>query len=276
MVSAGAGHLLPTNVGGDRADGAGRDDVDVLAMAAHELRTPLTTIAGFASTLRAHRTRMAPAAVEAAFGFLERQTERLAAMLEQVLDLGRYRHDRPDSSPVELAGVVADALEAAPPPSHVTLTVADDPAAAPLVVAADRLSVTRVLVNLLTNAYRYGGPNIAIESHNGAGGVTLSVQDDGSGVPRTLEVAMFAPFVGGGNGDASQPLGAGQGLALARQIVESFGGHLVHEPAQPHGARFILRLPAWTFPEAAALPGDQPRRVIVDVGDAAGEVDSSV
>ena len=275
MPSRGAGHSLLTRGAADRAGGAGRDDVDVLAMAAHELRTPLTTIAGFASTLRAHRNRMAPADVEAAFGFLERQTERLAAMLEQLLDLGRHRHDWPDSSPVELASVVADALEAAPPPGHVTLTVADDPAAAPLVVAAERSTLTRVLVNLLTNAYKYGGPNITIDSHHGSGAVTLSVQDDGSGVPRTLEVAMFAPFVRGGNGDASQPPGAGLGLALARQIAESFGGHLVHEPVQPHGARFTLRLPAWTFALPLALPGDQPRHVIADVGDAGGEVDSS-
>lgn len=276
MVSGAAGHAHLVRAGGDRAHGAGRGDVDVLAMAAHELRTPLTTIAGFASTLRVQRNRMAPADVEAAFAFLERQTERLVAMLEQLLDLGRYRHDWPDSSPVELAGIVADALEAAPPPRHVTLTVANDPAAAPLVVAAERSALTRVLVNLLTNAYRYGGPNITIDSHNRSGGVTLSVRDDGSGVPRTLEVAMFEPFVGGGNGDAAQPRGAGLGLALAREIAESFGGHLVHEPVQPHGARFTLRVPAWTFPQPATLPGDQLGRVILDVGDAGGEVASSV
>jgi diguanylate cyclase (GGDEF)-like protein/PAS domain S-box-containing protein len=244
--------------------GAGGDDMDVLAMAAHELRTPLMTIAGLASTLRAHRDRMAPANIEAAFGLLERQSERLAATFEQLLDLGRNHHDCPEPGPVDVASVVADALEAAPPPGHVTLKVADDHAAAPLIVAAERSTLTRVLVNVLTNAYRYGGPNVTIAAHNGAECVSLIVQDDGPGVPSALEVAMFTPFVSGGSGDARQPRGAGLGLALARQIAESFGGHLVHEPVQPHGARFILRLPA--------VPLSEPeRRLAVSSRDGEGD-----
>jgi diguanylate cyclase (GGDEF)-like protein/PAS domain S-box-containing protein len=257
-----AAHLFLTRGGGHRAGGARRDDVDVLAMAAHELRTPLATIAGLATTLHTRRDRMPPADVEAAFGLLERQTRQLAGLLEALLDLGRSRHVRPDPSPVDLAAVVADALEAAPPPGRVTLTVAGYPATAALVVAAERSTLTRVIVNLLTNAYRYGGPNITIDSHNGAGDVTISVQDDGSGVPSALERAVFAPFVSGGTGDVAEPRGAGLGLALARELVESFGGHLVHEAVLPHGARVTMRLPASTLPDPVARLGDDPRPAI--------------
>jgi diguanylate cyclase (GGDEF)-like protein len=222
-VAASESRLRPQS--DDWPKGGGFDGVDVLAVAAHELRSPLTAIGGFASTLRSYRDQMSPADVDAAFAILERQTQRLAAMLDQLLDLGRYHRDTPQPTAVDLADVVADALEAAPPPAHVKLTIASDPPTSPLVVAAERSNVTRVLVNLLTNAYRYGGPNVAIESHNGGRDVDLSVQDDGRGVPRALEPGMFAPFVHGPNPGPSQLRGNGLGLALARGIAESFRGH---------------------------------------------------
>jgi diguanylate cyclase (GGDEF)-like protein len=251
-LSRATGDLPPARVDGG---GGRRHDVDVLAVAAHELRTPLTTIASCTSTLRAHRDRLTPAELDAAFGFLERQTQRLSDTLDQLLDLGRYRHDWPDSEAVHLAGVVADALEVAPPPAEVTVRLAGDLTTDASVVAAERSTVTRVLVNLLTNAYRYGGPTITIDAHGEAGRVALGVQDDGPGITDRLEVAMFAPFVRGDR-DGAGPRGAGLGLAVARQIAESFGGRLVHQAVRPHGARFTLWLPVSTSPEAAAVDRD--------------------
>lgn len=230
-------------------DRAGRDrfdSVDLIAAAAHELRTPLTSIAGFATTMRASRHKMTPAELDRSFAILERQTHRLGAMLDQLLDLGRHHNASPTLMPVDLAEVIAEALETSPPPHDVKVTMAGEQPASPLVAAAERTTITRVVVNLLTNAYRYGGPNIAIASHNGAADVTLTVQDDGPGVPNALERAMFVPFVRGEHNGATVNGSTGLGLALARSIAESFGGNLTYEAVRPHGACFTLKLPAAT------------------------------
>ena len=228
----------------DRLMEESHDGFGLIALAAHELRTPLTTIAGFATTLRERRNSMEAADVDSALAIVERQAHQVCLMIDQLLERGRFRQDRPPLTAVDLAAVIADAIEAAPPPGHVSLTLTGDPPASPLIVTAERSRVTRVVVNLLTNAYRYGGPNIIINSHNGAATVTVAVEDDGPGVASGLGEAIFAPFVRGAVDVASPPRGSGLGLALAREIAESFGGHLTHERVRPHGACFLLKLPA--------------------------------
>lgn len=231
------------------ADCAGRTDasgvaVDLLSAAAHELRTPLTSIFGFVATLVAHHEQMTTSAVHEALVILERQTKRLASMLDQLLELGERDRGGSLRSAVDLAEVVNDALESAPPPAGVTVTVTVAPGEAPLVVSSELLAMTRVLINLLTNAYKYGGPNVAVSSRKGTSDVTLTVEDDGAGVAGWLVPDLFEPFVRGGNGALPHPSGNGLGLALARTIVESFDGRLTYEPAAPHGARFTMTMPA--------------------------------
>jgi diguanylate cyclase (GGDEF)-like protein len=232
----------PRVVGG--AQGEQRPGLPLVVVAAHEMRTPLATIGAIASTLRAFRGRLPDADIDAALDVIEHQTNGLVAMLDDILELGQRHNTARATTAVDVADVVSDALEAAPPPDDVSVEWTRRPAA-PLVVAADRSRVTRALVNLLTNAYRYGGPHITIDARNGTADITVSVEDDGPGIPSALSDTMFAPFARGETG-GSLPGGSGLGLALARDIAESFGGGLVHEPVEPHGTRLVLRLPAAT------------------------------
>lgn len=244
-----SGHGLPgeTTKTAARRDRRLKDDeyegFMLIARTAHELRTPLTTIAGFAVTLRERRNRMEAVDVDSALAAIERQARQLAVMMDQLLERGRLRRDRPLLVAVDLADVVADALEAAPPPEDVRLTLTADPSGSPLTVTAERSRLTCVLVNLLTNAFRHGGHNVSVDARKGSAAVTVAVEDDGPGLPSGLEDAVFAPFVRLGTSPASSG-GSGLGLALARETAEYFGGHLIHEHVQPHGARFVLTLPA--------------------------------
>ena len=221
--------------------------MDIVAAAAHELRTPITSIAGYTATLRANRHRLTETEIDEALVILDRQTHRLAATLDQLLDLTQYEHLPSPRFAVELADVVADAVESAPPPAGVTVSVAGAPDGAPLVVSSERLAMTRVLINLLTNAYNYGGPNVAISSHNGTSDVTLTVEDDGTGIAPKLVPTLFAPFIRGGATGRPHPPGAGLGLALARTIVESFDGQLTYTSRHPNGSCFTVTLPATTL-----------------------------
>jgi diguanylate cyclase (GGDEF)-like protein len=153
-------------------------------------------------------------------------------------------HDRPPLATVDLEGVVADALQAASPPADVVLTLRADPSGSPLTVTAERSRLTCVLVNLLTSAYWHGGPNITVETRKGSAAVTVAVEGDDPGLSSRPEEALLAPSVRGGAPSQPRASGLGLGLALARETVEYFGGHLTHEHVLPHGARFALTLPA--------------------------------
>jgi signal transduction histidine kinase len=126
------------------------------------------------------------------------------------------------------------------------VTVTADPASAGPVLA-ERGALTRVVVNLLVNAYRYGGPTIAITVRTAGGQVQLAVEDDGPGVPAEFESRMFDPLTRGSDGQA-HPRGSGLGLAISREIVESVGGHLDFDPIRPHGARLTVTLPTGPNP----------------------------
>jgi signal transduction histidine kinase len=96
-----------------------------------------------------------------------------------------------------------------------------------------------VFTNLLTNAYRYGGEHIRIESALFNDEVVLTVSDDGPGVPGDLIPHIFQPLT---RGRDSRGLGSGLGLAIVQRLVHAFGGKIICEPGQQHGARFTVRL----------------------------------
>jgi signal transduction histidine kinase len=216
---------------------------DVVAVTAHELRTPLTTIIGFASTLRSNRDHMTPEAQDAAFDSLDRQANRLTDIVDQLLDLGRLRGTgMPPLARIDVRDAIADALDVAPPHEPVSVTLGWP--SPELAVSGHRSSIARLVVNLLTNAYRHGGPQVLVDTVGHGDLVEIIVEDDGPGVPEDVEAGIFDPFVRGTGHGGSGPAGAGLGLAIAREIARSFGGDLVHERVEPHGARMRLTLPA--------------------------------
>lgn len=208
--------------------------------AAHELRTPLATIAALGSTLATHYEALSDEQLTDALAALRRQSQRASTLVANLLDLSQLDGGRSviELASIPLAAVVQRSLDSAPAPAdaHVVTKVADD-----LRVVADESRLEQVVTNLLTNAYRYGGPTIVLEAHVEGDEVVLVVGDDGKGVPPDLLADLFEPFSRGS--DAPDVGGSGIGLALSRRLVETFGGRLDYEPGDP-GARFVCRLQA--------------------------------
>src|SRR6185369_16185242 len=96
------------------------------------------------------------------------------------------------------------------------------------------------LVNLLTNAYRYGGAEVEVATHVDGARVTIAVSDDGPGVEPELQPSLFEPFSRGRTSRAVD--GSGLGLAITRCLLETLGGRVDYESRVPHGARFVLEL----------------------------------
>jgi len=207
--------------------------------AAHELRTPLATLAALGETLALRMDEMSEENITRALGALQRQSARASRLVGDLLDLTRLEGGRVDVSlrRVQIPGLVARVLETAPAPADREIIDATQDAT----VLGDVLHLERLLTNLLSNAYRYGGPNITIETARVDGHVVMTVADDGEGVPADLAPIVFDPFIRGKQ--ASSVGGSGVGLALCRSIVDALGGSIWYEPGIPSGARFCVRLP---------------------------------
>jgi PAS domain S-box-containing protein len=210
-----------------------------VANAAHELRTPLATLRMVAGLLGTRRDSMTADQIEECCDLLERQGHNLDALVGDLLDLTRIEHDDPVEArdTVAVDELVARATETAPPPDRVTLTIELQPGLT-AVGHPDRLN--RVLVNLLTNAYRHGGRSVYLSSRVVGRETIVAVEDDGDGVPAELVANLFEPFTRATDG--REP-GHGLGLAIAAGIVERLGGRISYTNPPSGGARFTVRVP---------------------------------
>jgi signal transduction histidine kinase len=214
--------------------------MNFIALAAHELRTPVTTIRGFATTLHHLRDRLDLDRQRELERVLVEQSERLARLVEQLLDLSRLDADAIAIAPEEIdvrTQVEQIVATAAPDGADVEIDVPDGTHA-----VVDRNVLDRVVTNLLTNAFRYGTPPVRLSVERTDRHLRLAVEDRGRGVSREFVPDLFERFARseGSRGDGP---GTGLGLAIARSYARAHGGDLIYEDAEPHGARFRLVLP---------------------------------
>jgi len=112
--------------------------------------------------------------------------------------------------------------------------------AGPVPATGDRDALLRAVGNLLENAFAVAD-TVVVEVTQTANGPTVSVADDGPGVPAEERERIFEPFVRLPSGPRG---GTGLGLAIVRRTVESHGGTVTCDPCPAGGARFTVRLPA--------------------------------
>jgi signal transduction histidine kinase len=205
---------------------------EFIANAAHELRTPAAAIGQAVQALGIAHDEATRAEVVAA---LTRQSARLRHLTTNLVHLATV--DAGPSAtllePVPLVTAIHHALAHASPPlgREVQVDVAPD-----LVVRADVHQLDRVFVNLLTNAFRYGGPNVTIRATAAGGRVEVEVADDGDGIPAAVGTALFEPFR---RGPQRHPEASGLGLAIVERLMHRFGGSARYCPGEP-GAVFVL------------------------------------
>jgi signal transduction histidine kinase len=210
-----------------------------IALASHELRTPVTTIHGLAATLNRHGARLEADQRRELREALERQAERMAKLVDQLLDLSRLDAEAIEISP-ELINV-RERLEeivsevAAERRTEVSVLAPPD-----LEAPADPAALDRIVGNLVVNALRYGAPPVEVTAEHRDRHLRVFVEDHGEGVPAQFVPELFERFTRTGRERAS---GTGLGLAIARSYARAHNGDLVYEDAEPHGARFQLILP---------------------------------
>jgi len=206
-----------------------------IANAAHELRTPLSVLIGIISYLETHHD-LQPREVANHLEVLSRQGRRMHVLVNNLLDLTLLEQGRATlaTSPVDLAAAVDRVVTTLPVPHGKTVAIDVDG-----LVLSDPVRLEQVIVNLLANAYTYGGPNVGIASRDLGDRVELEVADDGPGLHADIVEHIFEPFR---RGEGTGPGGSGLGLAIVRGVVEALGGRVRYVAGRP-GARFIVDLP---------------------------------
>jgi two-component system sensor histidine kinase KdpD len=216
-----------------------------VALASHELRTPLTALLGF-SELLAQRPFEA-VEVRRMAELLQRETERLARIVDDFLDLSRLERGlglRLAPAAIAVAPALAAAVELfRRADSHRIVLECDERLPA---VLADPDALDRILKNLVSNAIKYSpaGSTVRITARAAAAAsVEVSVHDDGRGIPPDALPRVFEPYYRA-PGAAGAARGTGLGLAVVKALIEAHGGTIGLESAPGRGTRVTFVLPA--------------------------------
>lgn len=219
-----------------------------LNMVTHELRTPLTSIRSFSEILQDNPN--VPLEERAEFlGIINKECQRLIRMINDLLDFAKIEAGRMDWSFCELDPKrLAESAAASVAPMFegkqvdLSLTI---PAEVPL-VTSDEDRLTQVIVNLLSNAYKFVPEKsgwVKLGLHCELTEVTVSVADNGPGIPPDKREEIFEEFRQVTGQDGTHPSGTGLGLAICRRIVDHLGGRIWVESTLDQGATFRFTIP---------------------------------
>jgi Na+/proline symporter/nitrogen-specific signal transduction histidine kinase len=215
-----------------------------LSQVSHELRTPMTSVRSFAEILR--DTPDLPVEDARRFiGIIHEESQRLTRILDEILDLSVLESGQVRLSlrPVRLDAVVAQAAsstEGLRATAGVSLTI--DPQGMAVAVMADADRLAQVLINLISNAVKYGKaaePEIRVRAGTSGGRVWLEVADKGPGIRAADRERAFEKF--SRLNEVTLAGSAGLGLPISREIMRNLGGDLVIVPSEG-GAVFRLTL----------------------------------
>jgi PAS domain S-box-containing protein len=219
---------------------------EFVSTVSHELRTPLTSIRGALGLLS---SGMLGTINEKAANLLRialSNSERLVRLINDILDLERTQSGREPLAfrPVQLGEIVRQAIDGMQPVAdEAGVLLIHDKTQVEITADSDRL--LQVVTNLLSNAVKFSPPNSAVSVmlRSGASGVTLSVIDQGRGIPADKLEAIFGRFQQVDASDSRQKGGSGLGLAICRAIVLQHTGRIWAERNPVRGSTFRVFLP---------------------------------
>jgi len=221
---------------------------DFVATASHELRTPLAAVYGAARTLLRTDIEIPGDQRDRFLEIIVSETERLTAIVSQILLAGQLEEGRVDVTTAEtdLKPLAESALDSARlrAPEQIQLRLEQN--GVPAVALADEDKLRQVLVNLLDNAIKYSpdGGEVVVELEGGNGRVRLAVRDRGLGIPPGEHERIFEKFYRLDPALTRGVGGSGLGLFISRELVGRMGGSLTVRSQPGHGAAFVVDLPA--------------------------------
>jgi len=231
---------------------------EFLAMLAHELRNPLGAVSTAAYLLARMDSLPPPVARSAAI--IQRQSQHLARLVDDLLDMSRITRGKVELRrvPIDLGDVVRHAVESTRElvearRHRLQVSLPGEP----LPLVADPTRIEQVLANLIRNAVKFTDPGGLLEIDAAARDdyVMVGVRDNGAGISGELLPRVFDLFTQGPQGLDRSAGGLGIGLTLVRSLVEMHGGRVeAHSDGPGRGSRFTIWLPL----AAAGAPAPAP------------------
>ena len=219
---------------------------DFVSKVSHELRTPLTSIRMFAETLKLRRGDLK--SEERCIEALDRESARLQVLIDRLLDWGKMESGMRtyELAPHDVHAVVDEAIQSFEPTRTgrdvecKTEFMKDLPA-----LVCDRAAIVDVLVNLLSNAYKYGGSpcNLTIQVSASKEDVSICVRDNGIGIERGEHKRIFLKFYRVDDKLTRKREGSGLGLAIVQHVMKAHRGKIEVESTRGSGSAFTLSFP---------------------------------
>jgi len=219
---------------------------EFVSTVSHELRTPLTSIRGALGLLSSGMLGVINEKAANLLRIALNNSERLVRLINDILDLERTQSGREPLAfrQIQLGEIVRQSIDGVQPMAdEAGVLLIHDKTQVEVMADPDRL--LQVITNLLSNAIKFSPANSAISVmlRSGASGVTLSVIDQGRGIPADKLEAIFGRFQQVDASDSRQKGGSGLGLAICRAIVLQHNGRIWAERNPVRGSTFRVFLP---------------------------------
>jgi two-component system phosphate regulon sensor histidine kinase PhoR len=221
---------------------------DFVANVSHELRTPLSIIKGYVETLVDGHRDMPVADRDKFLQTVQRHTERLNSLLDDLLTLSRLESVNPGlhCEGTDLGHLIAGVIEdyrSRPVAAQHQLEFSVDAVLPELLI--DPLKISQVLGNLLDNALKYTpkGTRIAVTAKREGAEIEVTVRDNGTGIPAEDLPHIFERFYRVDKGRSREKGGTGLGLSIVKHIVQLHGGRVRVESTLGQGTAFHFNLP---------------------------------
>jgi two-component system, OmpR family, phosphate regulon sensor histidine kinase PhoR len=218
---------------------------DFMSNVSHELRTPLAGIRAAAETLQEGALDDPPAAQEF-LGHIQRETDRLTQMVEELLELSRIESGAAPMkfTRVDLTALVDDTVRRfARQAERAQLTLTARSGESPLTIVGDGERLERALGNLVANAIKFtpAGGSVTVAAAAEGDDVILTVEDTGVGIEPEQQARVFERFYKTDRGRGND--GTGLGLAIVKHIARAHEGSVSVESRPGRGSIFTMRLP---------------------------------
>ncbi|MCK4748672.1 MAG: HAMP domain-containing histidine kinase, partial [Bacteroidales bacterium] len=218
---------------------------DFISNISHELQTPVSTVKVALEALNTYDLKKDPKITGEYLEMASREVDRLGGLVGKVLNhsLLEDQSDWLQKEACDLHDMVQKIMKT------MEITIREKgaeisliPAEGPFMVLVDPVYVEGVIHNLIDNSLKYAGPEPEIEIllASGSSGVTLSVRDNGPGIPNEFKEQVFEKFFRITTGDRHDVKGYGLGLNFASQVMEQHHGSISQDNLPGGGCEFIL------------------------------------